>query len=184
MQPIELPTVDDIPGPFRAVCLSVALLIIVVILFNVKRASDTLKQQEKKRERKEKHDIIEQTIFALSTKVEGIKDNKVRKDLVHACELAFGFLEILRHSDYLGYVEEKFPVLLANMNRQVGSFIRHEGGRRPLSPDLYERIRTILLNYDNLFQKMQDNDPSVEELLTSIIDSDSAMVSTIGYLEN
>ena len=160
------------------------MLIIVVILFNVKRASDTLKQQEKKRERKEKHDIIEQTIFALSTKVEGIKDNKVRKDLVHACELAFGFLEILRHSDYLGYVEEKFPVLLANMNRQVGSFIRHEGGRRPLSPDLYERIRTILLNYDNLFQKMQDNDPSVEELLTSIIDSDSAMVSTIGYLEN
>lgn len=176
LKPIKLPKASEIPVPVWAI--SGVFFLAVVVAFFISAAKTA-----KKNKRLKMFAPIKLLIDAIHESVLQIKDRRIHDELLSACQAAYGVLEILEQSPLsLGYVEAKFPVLLSNMDRQTRAFIRHESGRRPLPHDLLVQLKEVLLNYDSLFIKLQENDPEGVDLLASVMDSNTTMISTMGYL--
>lgn len=183
MAPIVLPKAEDVSWPIWVLLSICALALFVLFSVKAKQTIKEGKQKDKLRRRLTSLEPINLLIQKIEANVAKIKDSRVRKDLERACNAAHGLLEIFQQSEgQLGYTEAKFPSLLQNVNRQVVAFIRDESGRRPLPAEHLTQLRSVLLNYDSLFIKLQENDPEAVELLTSIIDSNNTMISSLGYL--
>jgi len=183
MEPIELPKAEDVSWPVWALFLLCFLSVGFLLVSGAAKTAQKNKVVAVRKKRLQSLQPIEIWIQKIEGNVAEIRDVRIRKDLGNACNAAYGLLEIFRESNTpLGYTEAKFPSLLSNVNRQVVAFIRHESGRRPLSTDNLAQLRSILLNYDAFFVKLQENDPDAVELLTSMIDSNNAMISSMGYL--
>lgn len=122
-------------------------------------------------------------ILELRSKVSKIRDIRVREDLSDACLIAEGLLEVLQRAQtHQGYVEEKFPELVRNLDIQVTALLGHESRRYPLSDDTLSKLKEVLLNYDDLFIQLQSGNERATELLATIIDSSNAMIASMGYL--
>lgn len=67
------------------------------------------------------------------------------------------------------------------MSKQIKALIGHESGRHPLGKDTLQNLKEVLLNYDTLFTKLQNDNPESIDLTASIIDSYNAMVEYLGY---
>lgn len=174
--PIKLPKASDVSWP---VWLLIVAFIIVMGFMFFSRAKKAARRSLRRRSL----GPLEVTIRKIRSDVDEIRDRQIKKDLERACQLALGLLEILQQSDEpLGYTEAKFPGLLDNMERQIKAYLRHELGTIPLKPDMLVNVRNLLLSYDELFEKLQSNDPESIDLLTSIIDSNNTMIGTLGYL--
>lgn len=183
MAPIVLPKARDVSWPIWVLLGICALALFVLLSVKAKQTIKENKQKDKRKKRLASLEPINLLIQKIEANVAKIKDSRVRKDLERACNAAHGLLEIFQQSEgQLGYTEAKFPSLLHNVNRQVVAFIRNESGRRPLPVEHLTQLRSVLLNYDSLFIKLQENDPEAVELLTSIIDSNNTMISSLGYL--
>ncbi|KKU32581.1 hypothetical protein A3K29_05705 [Candidatus Collierbacteria bacterium RIFOXYB2_FULL_46_14] len=176
--PVELPKAEDISWP-------VWLVMAVFVLGTVIWLSVYVKKNAKRVLRRQSFAPLTSKIDVISEKIHDIADGKVRKELQRAIQLAYELVDILANSQtHLGYAEEKFPVLLANMDRQIMALKKHESGRRHMSADLLSDVKGVLLTYDDLFIALQKNDPDAVELLTSVYDSSNTMVSTLGYLDD
>lgn len=183
MAPIVLPKAEDVSWPIWAILGVFALALFVLFSVKANQVVKESKQKDKFRRRLASLEPINLLIQKIEANVAKIKDSRVRKDLERACNAAHGLLEIFQQSEeQLGYTEAKFPSLLQNVNRQVLAFVRDESGRRPLQEEHLTQLKSVLLNYDSLFIKLQENDPEAVELLTSIIDSNNTMISSLGYL--
>jgi len=189
-EPTRQPTQTPVPTPkppltetqkkrrFWIIGIPIGVLVvcIVVVIFRT-RAKYVLSERHKSLL------LTLDEIENLKVKVDGITDDAVRSELIKACKVALGLLELLQDSDGpQGYVEEKFPELINNMRLQIKSFVGHESGRFPLKIDTLVQLREVLINYDDLFIKLQNNNPQAEELLASIINSNNAMITTLGYI--
>lgn len=176
-KPIELPKASEVGTPVW-VFLGVLLLVVLVILFLF------VKKNAKRIWRKRSFKPLDEQIDLIVPMVHEIADGRVRKELQKACDVAYGLVDILESSQvHLGYVEEKFPVLLSNMSRQINALLSDQRGNRPLASDKMREIKRLLLTYDDLFVALQKNDPDAVKLLESIFDSGNMMISTLGYYE-
>ncbi|HOX96625.1 MAG TPA: hypothetical protein PLI45_04585 [Candidatus Woesebacteria bacterium] len=112
-----------------------------------------------------------------------IRDTQVRIELNEACLVADGVVENLQNaSKPQGYIEEKFPELLKNMDEQTMALLGHESRKHPLNQEILGKLKQVLLGYDDIFLKFQEGDEDAARLLATIIDSQQTAISTLGYL--
>lgn len=183
MAPIKLPKAEDVPWAAKGLFL---VLIPIFTIFFVKTTIRAVKVNNKRLERQKRTDLLnsmKRSIEKIEANVAKIKELKVRKDLEGACLAAYGLVQIFEQSvQPMGMTEAQVPSLLSNVNRQVMALARHESRTRPLSEEFLTQLKSVLLNYDSLFVKLQDNDPESVDLLASIMESNNAMIRALGYL--
>lgn len=183
MAPIVLPKVEDVPWAARGLFL---VLIPILAIFFIKSTMRAVKANQKRLERQKRTDLLDsmkRSIEKIEANVAKIRELRMRKDLEGACLAAYGLVQIFEQSiQPMGMTEAQVPSLLSNVNRQVMALVRHESRTRPLSEEFLTQLKSVLLNYDSLFVKLQDNAPESVDLLASIMESNNAMIRALGYL--
>lgn len=183
-EPIDLPKAKDMGWPVWT-CLGI--IIVLLFTFLARIVPDRIKKAKEETKRQERYDNLEQLrtqIQFVEIDVENVSDKKIRKDLQGAIPTAYGLIDMLQsHKTYIGITESLTPDMINNMGRQVKALLRHESGRRPMTDDLLQELTEALMNYDALFKSLQADDPDTAELLASIIQTKTTVISRKGYLE-
>lgn len=181
-------TRDTIVLTVAAVGFIIGVLFMVVLINNTakeyKRQEAIRRRQEEKRLRIASMKPTEDTLHRIERNVRDLSKARLRNEILKACKMGFGLLEIIYSSPTaLGYnIEERFPVLVNNMEVQIKAVLQHESGRRPLTDDNLSTLFQILASYDDIFLNFQSGTPEAEELVQSIIATNNAMISTLGRL--
>lgn len=175
MQPIELPKIDVSTTQGKAsIGFLILVLVIAIIILAMKVAPRLIRNM--------KFRPAEEALATIESLLPDIGDRDVKRELTKACKLAHGLLDIFKKSSkYIGIVEDLFPPLLDNIVMQISALINHESGVQPISDVKLEKMIKVMLNYDDLFRKLQENDPETVDLLASIFMSENAIVSNLGY---
>jgi len=176
MEPIELPKIDTSTTSGKVSVGFIGVIVTIFAILLIVKLIPLLKRIGK----------FQPAIIMLKTieKLLGqIEHSRVRTELGKACKLASGLIDIYKSSiKYTGIGEDLFLVLLDNIIKQLNALIAHEAYNKIISEDQYDQMIRTLLNYDDLFRKLQENDPEAIELMAANIMSENAMISHLGYL--
>lgn len=176
-KPIELPKIDTSKTSGKVSMGLIYIVALVVMVLLLVKLIPWLRRQFK-------FTPASNTLSTIENLLGGIENRRVVTELTKACKLAHGLIRIYRNSSkYTGKGEDLFPVLLNNIVVQVKALITHESGTQPLDDQLLTPMIRTLLNYDDMFKKLQENDPEVIALMAANFMSENTMISHLGYLE-
>lgn len=176
MKPIKLPKIDTSKTSGKISVGFIALVVLVVAFWLGAKIIPWLRRYFK-------FTPATNLITNIEDLLQKVENERVITEQAKACKRANGLVNIYRSSaKYTGIGEDLFPVLLRNITIQLQALIDHEQGIQPIKRDQFEKTILILLNYDELFEALQENDPRTIELMSTTYMSENAMISHLGYL--